>query len=286
MGLYPGSVNGPPATIYGPMGDHGHDSYKLILHTTETVGFPSFGGGDTAPHYVYAPTTRLWTKMAEFWDGRVGTLKGHSTNHANDDAFQVEILGYSDSRYDPWVGDFTDDNYQDLADFYAWAMTEYPIDRDVTPTPNGGWLYGVSAATRGTGSQYNEFSGLSCHGWVYGNSHWDTGVLDLQRIHDLALQEEPDMPTTFRIGESHQLYEEVTWLLYEIAGGVIDVNRDSSQVEALLGKTDVRLVTEADFDMIAEVLHMDAKRTGWLMDAGLYPFGKELAALRSLVYTD
>jgi len=187
VGLYPGSVDSPTgATVYGPMGDHGHDSYKLILHTTETKGMPSFGGGDTAPHYVYDPTSRVWTMWAEFWDGRVGTMKGHSTNHANDDAFQVEILAYSDTRYDPWVGDFTDDNYQDLADFYAWAMTEYPIDRDVTPTPNGGWIYGSSASTRGTESQYNTFSGLSCHGWVYGNSHYDVGVLDLQRIHDLA----------------------------------------------------------------------------------------------------
>ena len=187
MGAYPGSVDNPTkATIYGPMGDHGNDSYKLVLHTTETRGMPSFNNGDTAPHYVYDPTSREWTMWAEFWDGRVGTLKGHGTNHANDDAFQVEILGYSDPNHAPWVGDFTDENYRDLAEFYYWAMQQYPIGDAVTPTPAGGWIYGASAPTRGTWDQYEAFSGLTCHGWVTGNSHWDTGVLDLERIHNLA----------------------------------------------------------------------------------------------------
>ena len=190
MGLYPGSSDSPiGATIYGPLPDHGFTEMKLVLHTTETAQEPSFNGGDTAPHYVYNPRTREWTMWAEYEDGRVGTLRGHSTNHANCMAFQVEIIAYSDNRYGPWVGDFTDDQYQDLADFYSWAMDRYPIGASVTPTPAGGWLYGVSAPTRGTWDQYEALSGLTAHGFVQGNTHWDTGVLDLQRIHDLAMTE-------------------------------------------------------------------------------------------------
>jgi len=188
MGYYPGSVNNPtPATTYGPLPDHGYTNVKLILHTTETVGMPGFNNGDYAPHYVYAPSTGIWTKWAEYEDGRVGTLKGHETNHANDMAFQVEILGYSDSAHEPWVGHFTDQNYQDLADFFAWSIGRYGIGTDVTPTPATGWLAGVNATTRGTWDEYVALRGLSAHGFVAGNTHWDTGVLDLQRIRDLAV---------------------------------------------------------------------------------------------------
>jgi hypothetical protein len=227
----------------------------------------------------------VWTKWAEFWDGRVGTLKGHGTNHANDDAFQVEILGYSDGRYKPWVGDFTDENYQDLADFYRWAMAVYPIGSDVTPTPTGGWLYGSAASTRGTQKQYDSFSGLTAHGWVYGNSHWDTGRLNLERIHQLATKE-TTIEDVFKLGRSYQQYEEVSWLLFQGAGGVIDVNRNSTQIEPVLGKDDVRMVTPDDFHLLSELLDMNKKEEERLLEGGLYVFGKEIAALRSLVYSE
>ena len=83
---------------------------------------------------------------AEYEDGWVGTMKGHANGgHGNCQAFQVEIIGYSNSDYDPWVGDFTDDNYRDLADFYKWAMDRYPIGAAVTPTPDGGWRYDTTS---------------------------------------------------------------------------------------------------------------------------------------------
>jgi len=266
------------------MGDHGNTDYALVLHTTETAGMPGFNDGKTGPHQTYSLATRKWVTWAEFEDGRVGTLKGHATNHANDKAYQVEIIGYSDPNHRPWIGDATDDNYRDLAAFYKWARDRYGIGLDVTPTPKGGWLYGASSPFRMTTSETMRFSGITAHGAIAGNSHWDTGVLDLQRIHDLSLQEEPDMPTTFTIGETYQLYEEVTWLLYELAGGIIDVNANSSQVEPVLGKTDVRLVTEQDFTLIGDLLGMNDKERNRLIDDGLYPFGKEIAALRSLTY--
>ena len=191
MGLYPNSVDsGSPAKVYGPLPTHGFTAVALVLHTTETRGMPGFGNGDTAPHYVYNPTSREWTMFAEFEDGYVGTMKGHSNGgHSNCKAFQVEILGYSDGNHSPWVGDFTEENYQDLADFYAWAMDRYGIGDAYTPTPGGGWLYGTSSPHRLTDAAYGELSGLTAHGAVPRNTHWDTGVLDLGLIHDLAMEE-------------------------------------------------------------------------------------------------
>jgi len=190
MGLFPGSYDSiNPATIYGPLPTHGKTNVALVLHTTETTGMPGFNHGDTAPHYVYSPLARTWTMWAEYEDGYVGTLKGHtSACHGNCQAFQVEILGYSDPSHDPWVGDFGDDQYRDLADFYKWAVDRYGIGTMVTPTPAGGWLYGTSSPHRLTCDEWDEFTGLTAHGAVPQNTHWDTGVLDLQRIHDLALE--------------------------------------------------------------------------------------------------
>ncbi len=195
MGLYPGSTNSPtPATIYGPLPDHGRTQVSLVLHTTETTGTPGFNGGAAAPHYLYYPKTRSWMMWAEYEDGWVGTLRGHSEGgHGNCQAFQVEIVSYSDRNIADahpdrlWVGDFTDEHYSDLADFYAWSMDRYGIGADVTPTPVGGWLYGTGSPHRLSPAAWDALSGVTAHGAVPLNSHWDTGVLDLQRIHDLAL---------------------------------------------------------------------------------------------------
>lgn len=193
MGEYPGSKNdyAGKATTYGPLPDHGFTAVALVYHTTETRGMPGFNNGDTAPHYVYDPRDRTWWVWAEYGAGYVGTLKGHSSGHYNCQAYQVEILAYSDQAAAAsvgglWVGDFTDDHYTDLAAFYAWAMDRYAIGAAVTPTPDGGWLYGTSSAYRMSDTEWNAFTGLTAHGAVPKNTHWDTGVLELELIHDLA----------------------------------------------------------------------------------------------------
>jgi len=142
--------------------------------------------------------------FAEYEEGRVGTMKGHTTNHANCSAFQVEILGYSAAGHEPWVGHFTDGQYQDLADFFRWSRERYGIGNDVTPTPAGGWRYGASSPYRLTEQEWDDFSGLTAHGAAPGNSHWDTGILDLQRIFDMS-QEEP-VP-----GEAPNIDEAESW---------------------------------------------------------------------------
>ena len=173
---------------------------------------PGFNDGDTAPHYVYNPTTREWTMFAEYEDGYVGTMKGHtSAGHGNCQAFQVEILGYSDGTYVPWVGDFTDENYADLAEFLAWARDRYGIGRAVTSTPDGGWLYGTSSPHRLSDSEWDSFSGLTCHGAVPGNTHWDTGVLDLDIINSLADEVTDCVPDWYNYDEYWTPYVDAVW---------------------------------------------------------------------------
>ena len=192
MGYFPGSSDTYKgrARIYGPLPTHGQTPC-IVLHTTETRGMPGFNNGDTAPHYVYDAANRRWYTWAEYEAGYVGTMKGHNNGgHSNCGAFQVEIIAYSDGAAAGsaglWVGDFTEAHYADLASFVRWARQRYGFTGDVTPTPAGGWRYGTSSPHRLTDSAYARFAGLTCHGAVPRNTHWDTGVLDLELIADLA----------------------------------------------------------------------------------------------------
>lgn len=189
MGLFPGSVDADsPAVTYGPLPTHGRTAVAVVYHTTETNGVPGFRGGATAPHYLYHPDRARWVRYAEYEDGYVGTLKGHETGgHGNCKAFQVEIVGYSErdkavERGGLWVGDFDDRNYSELGRFWDWARDRYGVADAFTPTPDGGWLAGTGSPYRMTDEQWRQFSGLTAHGAVPLNSHWDTGVLDLERI--------------------------------------------------------------------------------------------------------
>jgi hypothetical protein len=118
---------------------------------------------------------------------------------ANEKAIQVEIIAYSnktaaDKRSSRiWVGDFEEHHYQDLAAFAAWVEVVVGIRLDhVTSTPPGGWKFGSGSPFRLPRQVWLDFDGITAHGAVTGQSHWDTGVLDLDRIARLA--QDPTQP--------------------------------------------------------------------------------------------
>ena len=190
---YPPAVWNGRATAYGSNPDHGRVNRSLVLHTTETVGMPGFNNGDTGPHLTYDTRDRTWQQWAEF-DRYVGTMKGHSTGHWNCQAIQVEILAYSSRDHCPpngwWVGELANEHFADLAALYRWLIEMGMVGLDLHAEPPGGWLYGTQSPFRLTQPQFDLLNGLTAHGGVGGNTHWDTGVLDLQRIYDEATQGE------------------------------------------------------------------------------------------------
>ena len=94
-----------------------------------------------------------------------------------------------------------------------------------------------------------------------------------------------DMPTHFKIGMTDRFYEEVVWLIFQAAGGVVHPNDNSSQVQSRMPwKSDVKHVNVEDFTLLAEILGLNEHETERLMEDGLNATGKELAALRALVY--
>lgn len=189
-GMFPGATRSTiRATVYGPLPTHGKTNVALVLHTTETRGMPRYNGGDTAPHYTFDARRLTWHEHASPTSGYVGTLNGHSTGgHGNCQALQVEIIAFSDSIAAAevggfWVGDFKDEQYAELARFFAWAQAYHRIGGSVygPPLPNP-WRAGADSPLRLSPDEWDAFTGLTAHGAVPLNTHWDTGVLDLDRI--------------------------------------------------------------------------------------------------------
>ena len=191
---------GRPATIYGDLPTHGHDKLAVVFHTTETRGMPWYNTGDTAPHYTYDAKQRTFWRHAYAEYGYVGTLKGHTTGgHGNCKAIQLEIIAYSsftnaDKYGGLWVGNFTPEMYQDLADFWVYHRDRFGLEDEVYHEPAFGWRAGADSPYRLSDENWAHFSGLTAHGGVPRNTHWDTGVLDLYREWELGQPKEELMP--------------------------------------------------------------------------------------------
>ena len=188
---YPPAVRGvPTARTYGPLLSLDLP-LALVWHTTETGSWPGYRSGRVAPHHSYKATTREWRWHGAPADQRVGTMRSSlwTRTPANEKSYQVEIVAYSNRQIADerpgriWVGDFTEDHYRDLAAFAAWlaALTGIDMTR-VTSTPPGGWRSGSGSPLRLSRDTWLDFDGMTAHGAVTGQSHWDTGVLDLNRI--------------------------------------------------------------------------------------------------------
>lgn len=186
---------GVQATTYGPLPDHiatiGNSRLAVVYHTTETVSVPSYGGGKTAPHYTYEARDRTWWQHEPSCSKRVGTMKGFSSTgvYANDKSIQVEIVCYSDqgvasgSPSRIWVGDLTSQNLDDLAEFYTWSRENFDVGNEFYGPPMfGSWRYGTNSPVRLSKDDWYAFSGLTAHGAPTGQTHWDTGVLDLGEV--------------------------------------------------------------------------------------------------------
>ena len=180
-------------TEYGPLPDKGYtdEQVRLIFHSTETAGVPSYGDGDTAPHFSYVPLERRWIQHADL-DKRVGTDK----SSGNPVSIAVELIAYSDRSLTEgypdrlWVGDFTEEHFEDLADFCVWLQRGPWPELDLGHRvygPKGdfpSWKYGSSAETRLSWDEWDAAGGfLTAHGASpSGTTHWDTGELDLYRL--------------------------------------------------------------------------------------------------------
>ena len=242
--MFPPATKGlPRAATYGPLQA---DKYRiaLVYHTTETPSWAAFSFGLSAPHYSYKPATREWRWHGAELDRRVGTMKSSRTTGtpANEKSIQCEIVAYSDKRVADgsptrlWVGHLTDDNYQDLAEFAAWVAVNSTVNlTHVMTVPPGGWRFGADSPWRLPRQEWLTFDGVGAHGGVTGQRHWDTGILDLERItiQALKLLEERMAFLPLEYGDG---YNDGTTLTHPVAGDFVTDRRfKRSDVRAVQG---------------------------------------------------
>lgn len=177
---------------------------KLLLHTTETMGWPSYDAGifPTLTFNPWKPRGSRWRQHMNI-NQAATSLKNvgdYRTNRAN--VAQIEIVGYSDWKLadtrghsSAKIGNISDDAYHELAEFYAWLHKEWGTELFLYPKwkpyryPNGstsGGSYGIDNGIRMTVAQFGVFKGLCGHMHAPQQNHGDPGELKVGLIVNTA----------------------------------------------------------------------------------------------------
>lgn len=160
----------------------------VLLHTTEGMGWPGYGGGSSAPHATIRPIPGEgievrehipFTQFAKALQNRAG---GVQTNTSG--VLQFELMGTCDERtasrayYWPRADDAV---LRALADYLRPIMATYgiPHTSDVTwKSYNRGQVpssYGLSNGVRMSFAKWGTFRGICGHQHAPENDHGDPG---------------------------------------------------------------------------------------------------------------
>lgn len=180
---------------------------KVVWHTTETTGWPSYDSGMKAPHYTVRPDfgarAMLWRQhFPDSVNSRAMRNDPGGVQTNLDGALQVEIVGTCDQRPDAptWTHrsdvlhswDLLDWQVDGLAAFVAWANREHGVPLSAPSL----WLaygkdprapgripasYGDSPA-RMTGGTWDRFRGHCGHLHAAENAHGDPGRMPMGQI--------------------------------------------------------------------------------------------------------
>lgn len=189
-----------------------------VIHDTETMSWPDYSGGATAPHYTALPRikakTFAWrqhyqdTESARALRNLAG---GVETNTLN--VLQIEIIGTCSAGVrDTWrkrygaqdgvdfiyLPDAPDWFHEQLAEFMVWANEKHGIKVQAAGPIDaaGRWpAYPASInAARMTYAEWRNFYGWLGHMHAPENVHGDPGALKIRRTIAMAkdmLQPEP-----------------------------------------------------------------------------------------------
>jgi hypothetical protein len=159
--------------------------WRVVLHTTETAGMPSYNSGRAAPHLTYDPKTYTWTQHTSF-DVAARALRnrlgGVQTNRAN--ALQIEVICYSNKAiadeqpYRLWAGDLSPLQISDIQIFIKWAAEEFgfnPVGPDRTALS---YAEANAPGFRVDGpTWYSSAYGVYGHQHIPEQTHWDPAAL-------------------------------------------------------------------------------------------------------------
>lgn len=156
---------------------------KVLLHSTETDGWPGYGGAGGNPTLTYNPHTHQWRQHIPMTARATALMNAGSfqTNRAN--VVQVEIIG----RAETTIPKMDDQALKDLGEFIAWMNEHYgvPIKNGVAWKPYPA-SYGPVNGVRLSVSKYRDYEGVLGHMHAPGNVHGDPGQLDVAKIIQYA----------------------------------------------------------------------------------------------------
>lgn len=164
---------------------------KLILHSTETAGFPDYPR-NKAPQVTVHPKARQWRQHRRLdqpaW--ALAAPAGYpSTNSMG--AIQIEIVAYAATLKNLDGGDL-----EYLIGFIRFILAQTGIPATCTVLFGGAETYGINGPKRMSSAQWTAYRGICGHQHVPGNSHWDPGDLPMQSKWLPMIQGQPEPEPT------------------------------------------------------------------------------------------
>lgn len=163
---------------------------KILLHTTETTGWPGYSAGASAPTLTYNPRTREW-RQHNYLNRSARALMdpaGTPVRENRDNVIQIEIICYSDEKIAERVGglkvsELTDVHLKDIGDFIGYVRQQWGGPPLVHPRfveyPRSAW---ADSPVRMTSAQYDAYQGIVGHMHASGNTHGDPSDINIDRI--------------------------------------------------------------------------------------------------------
>lgn len=182
---------------------------RMVLHTTETKGFPGYNSGAAAPHFTIGvghsgslPNEKpgvVRVRQHISLDRTALALKHPSgtpeTNHQGSHCVQIETITYVGDQPKHGIvgnkGNFPAPLTAALAGLVREILEVIPgINIDHHPEMwSATGSAGSGAKQRFTAKEWAEFDGICGHEHVPDNSHWDPGALDIESFVALVKSE-------------------------------------------------------------------------------------------------
>lgn len=169
---------------------------KIVVHTTETTGWPGYRGGASAPHFTVrwngtALEVRQHVGLAHASRAMKNLAGGVQTNR--DSAYQVEVIGTCERggaahRAGAFLwDDAPDEALAALGAFLKRLAAETGTSLHVMEV----WAdypgsYGFNAPQRMSLSEWDNFSGICGHEHAAENDHGDPGQMNVPKALALA----------------------------------------------------------------------------------------------------